>query len=179
MGVQVVSGEVAALFTQPGQAWEGGGLMQAVGQADVTLGTVIDVASLAAIYDEMPAAAGLRGQAVGAFTEQAMDAPLGMPTRLGWLASAMGVHVVLNLGDEPVLPHAPTGSLWGPYNPATGRSEGGLYGLEQAGFPGIAPHLVENLPAKLTHRPVSFRAHHAASLSVGQAVKVLPLQVAN
>jgi hypothetical protein len=174
---QIINGEVAALFRAPGQAWEGGALMQPVAQAAVNVGTVMDVASLAAIYAEMRATDDVRRAAVATFEQGAMDQPLGLPTRLAWLASAMGVHVVLQLGEEPVLSGVAAGSLWGPCNPDTGRSESGLYGLVHPPAPDVPAHLLDDAPAAIAHRPSSFHAYQAATLSVGQLVRVVPLGV--
>ncbi|HEX7963509.1 MAG TPA: hypothetical protein VF466_02860 [Candidatus Saccharimonadales bacterium] len=174
---RVITGEVAGLFTAPFEAWQGGALLTPVRQTELGVGVVTDVASLATIFAEMYSHHGRELHAAARFAEQVgAESPYRMAHHLAWLASAMSVHVVLDLGEEPLLHGLPTGSLMGKCD-EDGKLSGPLCHLQQHALTDMPPHLLADGSASLTHRGMIYNAAGAGMIGVGDPVKIVPLDV--
>jgi hypothetical protein len=174
---QIIEGQVAALFAMPGEQHAQGALLQPVEAAMLDLGVVTDVANLEAVFADMPGQPAAIGRAVAVFSEiVGADAKYNLETHLAWLASSMGVTIVLDLARQGEY-RIPGGSVWGPFDPLTGKNNGPLFGLMRNAPPGIPPHLLDRAPASLSRRGWDYRAYRQGMLAVGQAIKVIPLNI--
>ena len=152
-------------------------MLTPVPQTELSVGVVTDVASLSTIFAEMYSQRGTELRAAARFAEQVGTEPsYRMAHHLAWLASAMSVHVVLDLGEEPVLHGLPTGSLMGKCDDG-GRLSGPLCYLQQHALTDMPPHLLADGSASLTHRGMIYSAAGSGPISVGDPVKIVPLDV--
>lgn len=173
-------GHVAALFGGPTDVFP----KHPVVTLMMRRGLITDVASLESIYDELygQRSGGNRqvDHAVSAYEErmaaEGYELPDGLPSCLSWLAAStgMGIHVVLDLGDSPVVPFISQGTMLTELQPANSADSARLQLVPgPVGVEPIPEHLAGDVPVSLDHRPVRFIGWNGlAELQLGAAVQL-------